>query len=153
MADSIKEAALKDLESAVKNVKIANGYTNDIEDNAVLRNATMPNNFNILPAAFIYEGKPEKVGYECGTNYKIIWDLPVMIEVWGSDVDDLTGLLDSLETDITKAVMVDEERGGNAMFTEPSGTERVISPGDEMGVMVMGFNIRYECRENDPTLN
>jgi len=152
MADSIKELIMKDIVVSVQKIKAGLGYSNTFENSAVERNKTTPINASVFPAAFIYEGAETVVEREqMGDDSLIILELPVSIEAWCYDANNLSECINSLEADVIKAVMTDHTRGGNAHCTQVIGSEPFLVEGKNMGGRIISFLITYECREKDPT--
>lgn len=148
--DSIKELIIKDIVAAIKNVKKANGYVNSIPDNLVERGKTEVDT-NEMPLVLVYEGEEVVVENEYGASLSVIQDLPVVVELWYADYENLSESINSYEADIIKAVMVDNDRGGYAMCTTRAGSVPFFYQDEKpMGGRDIMFTVRYESLENDP---
>jgi hypothetical protein len=104
-----------------------------------------------FPSVYIYEGDEIIDSRELlGSSTKIIKDMEVMIVVFVSDYSDLAIEINSLEADITKAIMVDSTRGGYAQYTEQAGSSAFFLEGENIGGRTIVLTIRYEHKESDP---
>ena len=148
--DSIKELIIKNIVAAIQNVQKSNGYQNNIPYNLIERGKTEVDT-NEMPLVLVYEGEEVVVENEFGTSLRVIQDLPVIVELWYADIDNLSESINSYEADIIKAVMADNDRGGYAMYTVRSGSVPFFYQDEKpMGGRDIMFTVRYESLENDP---
>jgi len=149
MAISIKEYIMQNLQETVRNVKRKDGYDNDIDSGLVYR-ARGSVNTNMFPSVYIFEGDSDVNGEEAGSNPSIKIEMEVAIEFWCKSYDEMGTLINSLEADITKAVMADTTRGGYAEDTNVGSSTPFFDDVEKVGGRIVTFIINYWVREADP---
>jgi len=152
-AQTKRDKIVEDIVTAIKAVKTTNGYHNTIADTNIERARTKPMNPAAMPAVVVWEEDEETVDREYGAVQKIITDLTVTVELWTVYAGAaLATEINELEGDITKAVMADPRRNGNALYTEKAGSEPFFVPTQTtaMGGREITFVVRYIQQEGDP---
>lgn len=152
MADSIREQVIKNLVAAIKTVKTANGYINNIPDANVERGKTTPVDYSQVPAVFLFESDEEIIDREYGSSVRAEHELMVDLEIWQKNENDLLPeAINQIEAEVIKAIMADQTLGGLAITVEKKGSTAFFIEGEKvLGGRIMTIGIRYICREIDP---
>lgn len=97
-----------------------------------------------MPAAFIF---PDSDDDRAEGNRADIWTLPVVIEVWGKDIE-----VEDFIGEIYQAMLVDVTRGGYAEQTERLGGTDIIvvDPTRSLGGLSIRFEITYRHVPGNP---
>lgn len=149
MATSIRELIIQNLQTAIKQVKRKNDYENDIESALVYR-ATNAVNTTMFPSVYIFEGDERVEEREVGSDPFVIKEMDVTVEFWMKEFENLATKVNSLEADITKAIMEDCTRGGYAMGQDVDSSIPFFQEEQNVGGRILTFSIRYVVKEIDP---
>ncbi|MCK4248680.1 MAG: hypothetical protein KAX15_02765 [Candidatus Omnitrophica bacterium] len=151
MATTVREKILENIETALGDIKIANGYENDID--SVQRWKQAGNSTKLVPCIILSAGPEEKTPGDplisCMFN--------VNVEVWiRHDEETVPGstdtILNSLLGDVEKALAIDETRGGNATDTVITGNMPFETvEGQAYAGISVDVRIHYRHKRGDPT--
>jgi len=140
---SYRENIINDIVSALTNIKIVNGYNNDIA--VVTREIEQFEHFDIsteYPVAIVVGGPESKVGKDASYFY-LESDLNITIRGAVYALTDLETALNNFLEDVEKALCADDTRGGNAAFTAPLSITIYSSDKEHILVFDYVFLIRY----------
>lgn len=153
MADSIKELILKDIETTLKKIKIADGYKNDIAtvERFVIDGQTTAKHPYIiitqLNVSILNEGPDPLVTKRIDISLEVVTRQDVETSPGPADT-----LINSLEEDIDRALQVGPTRGGNAVDTSPiESTPLTVEEGQPDIESIMEFSCTYQHQRGDPT--
>lgn len=151
MADSIRELIIKNIVTTLQGITTGAGYNNTIV--SVQRPMPDGNTFTSWPMILVLEGEDQVVQEN---NPHLTHDLTVGIVFMtrinpASDSRSINEVLNSLERDVHKALMVDRHRGANALDTVwvdelPYHAEE----GQPELARLMVYSIRYRHQATDP---
>jgi len=139
---SVRESILANVATALGNISIANGYTNNITG-GIQRFMQTGLTVATVPTIVVQFDNEDK---SLGPSNQYTCSLLVGIDVWAvHDTDSVTGytwtLIDSLVTDIEKALNADLSRDGNAKDSEIRSIEPFRM---SEGMPFVGASIQYQ---------
>lgn len=139
---SIKELIVQDVEAALKRIRRANGYDNNVE--VVERWEQDGNDKAIVPALFIHSETKQKVDMPGLVTQCIV---AITIDAWCCHdktkfKNSSDAYLDTIANDIDKAIMADYQRGGYAERTEMSGPAELFHHNE--GAATCGVICKYD---------
>ncbi len=160
MAESIRELIVQDVETALKTISIANGYNNNI--GLVTRTSVIDVSQSNIPILYIQQGNEDVgiAGEDAQTNFnQVSRNLEVRViiihrhdpAVDGKSVD---AVLNSIQQDVYKAMMIDPQRSNHAIDTLPG---RVINQLEletnfEGAQKLIKFNVKYRHHWQDESV-
>jgi hypothetical protein len=153
MADSVREQIVQNLTDAIRQVKTANGYQNNIADENIKRGKTTPVDvLNEVPGVFIYQDSDPVAEREYGAVPQVYRDLGLLLEIWQTATEvQLDTKINELEGEIILAIMQDPTRGGKALYTEVEGSETFYLEGEKrIGGSIVTITIRYGHAAGNP---
>lgn len=156
MADSVREAIMKQIQSTLQAITIGNGYANTV--NAVER-LLQRGQSSQPPMAYVLEGEDDaSQGPIFGADSLISRTLSVGVTMIVQQDDDIDArsaseAMNSLIADVQKAMQVDYSRGGLAVNTEEVSVSPVqIDEGLPLLSATVAYRIAYRHRRTDPTI-
>jgi hypothetical protein len=158
MADSVRELIMKNLQTTLEGVTVANGYANSLL--SVQRFLQPGQTVTETPVVLLLEGEDDVSleGPLAGAGSLVSRTLNVgllIIDRQQTDTDQRSASerMNSLVADIQKALQVDYQRGGHAIDTnEVSVSPLDVEEGQPELSLTMVYAIKYRHRRNDPTL-
>ncbi len=154
MAEKVRENILANLKTTLEGLTIANGYNFDFASSTVQRWSMHGNSTTELPMIVISPGdqsqRPRANALsEC--DMEVL--LPAFFKHNPTDSVATDTYMNRLEGDIKKIVMVDEQRGGNALSTQVTGSSPFESEEEQRYAgIVIELLIQYRHRTSDPTV-
>lgn len=148
---SILDDIIDNLKTTCESITIANGYNQNV--NAVLiGNFKMPGQFSIsdLPAIQIIDSDTPKEPYSVDSTKAVLTVIVEGITRRGSSTQDVQEARRKLQHDIEKALMVDETRGGAAIFTKAKNIKTDKGTIEPFSICEMEFGIEYYYDRGDP---
>lgn len=147
---SVRELAVRDVESVLNSVRVANGYAVDLV--VVTRKLQSGITFKNFPSVLVREEsetKTDKGGGEAG--YRSC-SLTLALEVWVRDGAPATEA-NLLLMEIERALMVDHTRGGRCVDTRVPGNLLALAQKPRpLGFIEMRVELAYRHRRKDPTV-
>lgn len=155
--DSIVERIMKQLQTTIEGITVANGYANTIHSVQRLQADGQPpmqgNGVLVIDGDDVVVGTTLAGAYSLTERRRHV-DL-VIIAQQDVDTDSRSAaeLMNSLESDVRKAVNADWTRGGLALDTEETQAGEIdVQVGMPELRRVLGFDVRFRHRRTDPTI-
>ena len=147
MADPTKTLIVENLQTALQNITVANGYHRNVRTVSRLAKELSDAQGD---AIFIAACREKKV--PMSTTLRTEVTLTVMLAAIVYEQGDLAQAIDEIATDIEKAISVDESRGSKATSTNFVSVEDAATEGtDPLGSCLVEVEIVYRHRWGDPT--
>lgn len=147
MADTVKEAIMKNIKTTLEAIQAGETYNNTIK--SVQRWQQKGNSLVLVPCIVINAGPEDRTD---DPNPLTSCDFTVYIDVWTRDESDSTdSILNSLFGDIIKALTADITRGGNAVETHIlSVVPFETIEGQPYAGIIVETLIKYRHEQTDP---
>jgi len=149
---SVKEKIVQNIEDALKLIRRANGYENNVE--VVERWEQAGNSLAIVPAIHIHSEIKQSTDMPGLVTQCIV---TVTIDAWVCHdktkfAKSSDAYLDTVESDIIKAVMTDYQRSGYAEKTEMSAPVQIFheTRGEATCGVICKFDVHYKHLTGDP---
>lgn len=148
---SVREEILSNVATALGNISITNGYNNNITG-GIQRFMQTGLNVATVPTIVVQFDNENK---SLGPSNQYTCSLLIGLDVWAvHDTDSVTGhtwtLIDSLVTDVEKALNVDLSRNGKAKDSEIRSIEPFRM---SEGMPYVGASIQYEVNYSHDAFN
>jgi hypothetical protein len=152
MSTPVSELVAVDVLSTVATVLVANGYNCDLTAQRHTRAGDKREHLN----AIIVQDDPREVSDPKVYNtYE--WILPFSIGVYVIPLEDDSTPIDTycnqIIADVSKALMVDRYRSGNALDTVIRASHTVTDEGLQWDIAVINVEVNYRTSELDPYVN
>lgn len=155
MADSVRELIMKELQSTLEGIKVANGYSLTLT--SVERQLQRGQSFN-PPQAYIFERDDRPIDSTQqdagGVATERAMEVGVGLVVQQDEETDARSASEDMNAvlaDVQRVMQIDVQRGGHAINTEEIGiTEIEIVEGQPALVASIAYEIRYRHLRTDP---
>jgi hypothetical protein len=148
---SILDEIIDNLKATCEGITIANGYNQNVKL-VKTGNFQLPDQFRAseLPAIQIIDDESAKEEYDVDSTKAILSIIVEGIIRRSSRSQDVQEDRRKLQRDIEKALMVDESRGGYAVFTKARGIRTDKGTVEPFSICEMDFIIEYYYNRGDP---
>jgi hypothetical protein len=152
---SLRENILDDIETTLLTIDGTGDFNFNI-NGRVYRSTESGGQITETPIIFIQEPTENRLPLSLGPNgkYQVTMSLPLLAylqEGIETSSDKLSASLDDLSSDIIRAIMTDQTRGGNASGTLVVNHETGVSEKNpQRGVITMTIQVLYFHRTNNP---
>lgn len=154
MADSVREVIMKQIQTTLEGITVANGYANTMQ--SVQRFRQDGQVLTATPLCVLMEGGDNVQldgPYPLITRHLTVSVVIIHRQDLDTDTRSASEVMNSLVADVLKAMHADFTRGGHALETSELGIgELDAEEGQPELVQTVGFQIGYRHRRDDPTL-
>lgn len=158
MADSVREQIMKNVQATLEAVTVENGYTNTLR--SVQRFQQGGQQLSAVPVAVLIEGGddvdlegPLAGAYSLTSRTLTVSVVIIHRQDLDTDGRSASELMNTIITDVQKAMQTDHTRGGVALDTNEAGIgEMDVEDGQPELVQTIGYRIQYRHRRTDPTI-
>jgi hypothetical protein len=150
MPVSIRELVIANVLSTLQSITIENGYINEVAPANVRRMIGGIAEIAEFPMLYIVVGQEQILQ---AVQDKVTVQIPFTIEAWTrADTSNLPTALESLISDVRRAMNTDYTRGGNAIDSYEDGcTEPILSEAENMRAVVgIHYHAMYRYSRLDP---
>ena len=150
MTEPLIERIALNLATTLATVTTANGYHQDVAD--VIRPTRLADDGLVDRRVLLGQGEPSEAEDSSEAFKTWLQPFPAVLYVRPSEKDStpVDTLVNRFRTDVEKAVMVDQTRGGLALDTLVRAYENVLSEDGALGGVVVHVEVLYRHRVEDP---
>jgi hypothetical protein len=147
MPSSRRELILQHLETTLRTLTVANGYINTV--GTVERGTINPLNLQAYPCALVLPMGDRPEAMASSVNRR---EYAVTLRLWVRPHTNLSEALESLITDVQKALMLDPRRGGLAEDTREGELTYLYLDSEALEAGAdLEYTIHYRTSVGDPT--